>query len=80
MMGAEEAIQHRQGGRIVAVDMVVFAVVPVMEGRRGHQPLQRAEAPAQIGVDKEAPHGADQQQQHGRRAAGRARAGQAQQI
>lgn len=80
VVAAEQAVQERQGRRVVAVDVVVAAVVPVVEGRRGHEPLQRAEAPAQVGVDEEAPHGAEHQQQRRRGAAGGVWRGQAEQV
>ena len=54
--------------------------MPVMEGRSGDQPLQRAEAPADVRVDEEAPEHANQND-HGRQhsACLTGRLGQAQQ-
>jgi hypothetical protein len=41
--------------------MLIVGVVPVMEGRSGNQYAQPAKPPAQVGMDKKAPHGAHQQ-------------------
>lgn len=79
-MAAEHAVQEWQGRRVVTVDVVVAAVVPVVEGRRRHQPFQRPETPAQIGVDEETPHDAERDQERRRAAAGHARAGQADDV
>ena len=71
-------IDDGQQGRVVVVPVFVIGVMPVVEGRRGHQPLQRAETPVQIAVDEERPGGARQRDNDRQKLAVGAGGGQAQ--
>jgi len=60
VVGPEHPVQPGQGGGIVAVGHLAARMVPMMEDRGCDQPLQRAEAPAHIGVDEKPPERPDE--------------------
>ena len=56
---AEAFVNQGQHGSIILVDVLrpIVGVVPVVECRRGDQPLQPTKAPAKVGMDEESPDG-----------------------
>src|SRR5580704_11986108 len=70
VMRAEDSVEPGEGGGIVAVDGAGKCVVPMVEGGSGNEPLEGAEAPAEIGMDEKAPGGGDQGRQNRHEIAG----------
>jgi len=62
---AKENVHDGQHGGVVLVDVLIVGVVPMVESGSGYQQAQPAKAPAQIGVNEEAPHGTDEKDEQG---------------
>jgi hypothetical protein len=69
MQRPEEAVDPGEHRGIILVDgrRIVVGVMPMMECRRGDQPLQVPEPPPHIGMNEEAPRRTQQHHQDGRR-------------
>ena len=56
VMRAEHTVEPGKHGRLVAVPpLAIVGVVPVVKGGRGQQPFERAQTPADVGVDEISP-------------------------